>query len=161
MLCFIGSPGLFLDNSSMGLVNDNKSPGVFQDNSSMGLFMDNSSPGLVMDDRSIGLFLDETSAINQPVRPVYGWLTSGISVITVLVNSWAIHVQRSKENELTSNLVICDFVCNIIVSFDIIFDNSYFWFPIKISTICAVQSSILVTLVIFNRLVPVVIVLLR
>ena len=64
-----------------------------EDNSSLGLFLDKS------------LFLDQTDAINEPADPVYGWLNCVISVLNIVVNSWAIPVLRTKENELTSNLV--------------------------------------------------------
>ena len=104
--------------------------------------------------------MDQTTAINQPVDANYGWL-NGVSILTIFVNSLVIHVLRAKVNELTSNLVICDCVINIIISFNVIFHSSYFWFPINIPAICALQSSILVTLGFFNRLVPVAIVLLR
>ena len=45
------------------------------------------------------------------------WVTCCIIVIE---NSWAIHVQRIKESEFTSNLVISDFLSNIIISFAIL-----------------------------------------
>ena len=149
------------DNSSLGLVMDNSSLGLVMDNSSLGLFMDNTGPDLVMNNSSFGLFLDQTTAINEPVDHVYGWLSCVIGVLTIAVNSWAIWVLRTKVNELTSNLLICDCVSNILISFNVIFLNSYFWFPIKNPIICAVQSSIIVTLGTFTRLVPVSIVLLR
>ena len=115
---------------------------------------------LFMNNTSLGLFMDQTNAINQPVDAVYGWLNV-ISILTIVVNSWAIQTLKAKVNELTSSLVICDCASNILISFNVMFHNSYFWFPINIPVICALQSSILVTLGFFNRLVPVPIVLLR
>ena len=120
-----------------------------EDNSSLGVFLDNS------------LFLDQTDAINEPADPVYGWLKCLIGVLTILVNTWAIKIIGTNEKDLTSNLVICDCVSNFVLSFDVIFTNSSFWFPIHFAPICAVQSSIVVTLVVFNKLLPVAIVLLR
>ena len=153
------SKGLFLDNSSQGLFLDNSSQGLFLDDSSQGLFLDDSSEGLFLEDSS--LFLNQTTAINQPVDSAYWVLQCVISVLTIGVNSWAIRLLMNKEKELTSNIVICDCVSNIVISFDLIFDFSFGWRPINIPAVCAVQSSIVAVLSVFNRLVPVAIVLLR
>ena len=153
------SEALFLDNSSDALFLENKSEGLFLEDSSEGLFLDNSSEGLFLDNSS--LFLDQATAINQPVDSINWLVQCVISVLTIVVNSGAIRVLTNKENELTSNIVICDCVSNIVISVDLIFDFKFGWLPINISYICAVQSSIVGALSVFTRLVPVTIVLLR
>ena len=122
---------------------------------------DLSGPTMTEENTSFGLFLDKSYLINQVVEPTYGWLNCVISVITTLVNIWAIRVLRKKENDSMTNLVICDCVISILISNDEFFIHSNFWAPIENQAICAVKNSTFTALIAFTRLVPVAIVLLR
>ena len=110
---------------------------------------------------SFGLFLDEPKVINKVSDPTDGGLNCAISIITIIVNMWAIRVLRTKENERMTNLVIWESVINVLISINELFVHSYFWVPIQIYTVCAVTNSTSTTLLAFTRLVPVAIVLLR
>ena len=110
---------------------------------------------------SLGLFLDEPNVVNEVVDPTYGWLNCAISIITIMVNMWAVRVLRTKENESMTNLVISESLINILISINELFLHSYYWFPIQNYTVCAVQNSTVSALLALTRLVPVAIALLR
>ena len=122
---------------------------------------DLSWPAMAGVNTSLGLFLDQPSLINQVVEPAYGWLNCVISLITIIVNIWAVRVLRKKESESLTNLVIWDCLINILISNDELFIHSNFWAPIQIQAVCTVKTSTFMTLLAFTRLVPVAIVLLR
>ena len=113
------------------------------------------------EDNSFDMFLDDTKEINQGIDPTFGWMICTISVLTTMINCWAIRVLRTKESNCIKNLVILDSVGTILISLDTFYYHSFFWVPLNLNTLCAVRGATFSTLVVFTRLVPVAIGLLR
>ena len=108
------------------------------------------------DDKS--LLLEATDVMNEPTDPTYGWVTC---VVSILVNVWSIRLLKMKEDSKITKLVIWDCAINCIISIDIMYFNSKYWVPIQNDSICALKNATLITLGMFNRLVPVAILFLR
>ena len=114
-----------------------------------------------VDNTSLFLDLDQMKLINEPAETHYSWWNCVICFLTTIVNIWAIRVLKNKDNTYITLLMIADCVINIYISFEVMFFNFMFWFPLQNNVICALRSSTYTTALMFTRLVPVSIVLLR
>ena len=110
-------------------------------------------------DLGLGLSLDQTEMMNQPVDHI--WLSCAICVLTIMVNTWAIRVVKTKEDTSIRRVVKWDCLSNILIAVEALLSNYDVGFPLNISAICAVRNATVISLIFFTRLVPVAIVLLR
>ena len=108
---------------------------------------------------SLGLLMDQTEVINQPVDHI--WLIWATCVLTTMVNIWAIRVLKTMDDHCITRIVIWDCASNIFISVESLLFNLDVGFPLNTTVICAVRNATFLSTLMFTRLIPVAVVLLR
>ena len=92
--------------------------------------------------------------INQPRASAYLWANIPIVLFTLIINCCAVVVIGKKEQNGINKLIVGDCVVNVVVILVMTFNQSP-WFIMKSSPPCLMNTSILLIITMWNRLVPV------
>ena len=115
---------------------------------------------IVLGTNFTGLVVEEAEEVNQPGPSWHSWANIPILLVTWLVNIGAVVVIHKKETNGINLMIQCDCVVNVLCMIDMAFMQTK-WFQLDSKMLCLVKYFCTYTMVSWNRLVPVCIVVFR
>jgi hypothetical protein len=110
---------------------------------------------------NISLELEDTELVNRPAEDVFSWTSLPVLATAIIVNLTAAVLLRRKEDTAVNRIIIWDCLINIVTMFMLTVFGPTPWFKGHNGYLCIVPLVINNTLTVWNRLVPIAIVVFR